>query len=109
MQYLIGVSIADTAKEVWIGESAFQRMIAAGERLRKIRKRGHQHFQSTSIVHVQPGLTPDDVEGGALFCSGFRENEAAGRKVECRQSDFSRDARARFAPMQAPGNHEMQD
>jgi hypothetical protein len=55
VQYFIGVGIANSAEQVWIGQGSFERVIPRGQCLLKILQGTAEHFKP-SLIEGPQGL-----------------------------------------------------
>ena len=109
MEDLVGIGVADAAERVRIGERALERMALARERFGELRERDLQWLEAAAIVRAQRFLAAHDVDRGAPLRARLGEHERAVVEVERRQADLTRHFRAPRKPLEAPGDHEMND
>ena len=109
VQDLVGVGVADAREEPRIGQAALQRVVLARERGAERRQVGPEHVEAAAIVRLQVRTSGDQMQPGALDGAGLGHQQGAAREVESRQPQLLRHGRARRAPAQAPGDHQVQD
>ena len=68
-----------------------------------------QRFDPTAVVGRKACLSRDDVKRGALLRTGLGEQQAAVLEIKGREAALPRTRLARSAPVEAAGDHEMQD
>src|SRR4030095_9636756 len=98
MKNFVGVRVADTAEEMWVGQRTLQRVITAPERFRKGCQVRIHHLESAWIVLRKLCLPLDDVPRCLPFGARLREDQGPVLKVECEQADFAGDRGAERLP-----------
>ena len=68
-----------------------------------------ERLEPARVERSQRRLANDDVERGALPRTGLCENERPSREVERREPQSRRDLRPWLAPLEATGDHEVED
>ena len=92
-----------------IGKGALERVIAAGQRTAKGLPGSLQRIDPTAVVGRKACFPRDDVKRGALLRTGLGEQQAAVLEIKRREAALPRKRLARSAPVEAAGDHEMQD
>src|SRR5687768_7313108 len=108
MKNLVRKGVADAAEQTRIRQRPLQRVVLATQCAVEVLQRTIQNFEGMTIEGSQGRLSAHNMNGGALFRSGFRENQRSGIEIECGKPDLSW-RRMRFAPLKPTGNHEMDD
>src|SRR4029453_1628568 len=103
--------VADAAQQAGIGKGALEGMVLASERVREARQVGVENLEPARTGVGEGGCGPARCEerGRAWAGAGFGEQQGAGRKVEGDKPALGRCAGAWRTPVQAPGDHEVQD
>ncbi len=109
MQDLVGVGVADAAEQVRVGQRALQRVVlelqAGGEGL----ERRVQHLEAAGVVPREARLALDQVQRGTALGTRLGQRQHAVREFEAGEGDSLGARRAGIEPVQAPGDHEVQD
>src|SRR6266850_2868096 len=79
---LVGVSVADAAEQMRIGERPLQRVILTPERGAELIQRRFERLDAAWIMAVERGLTAYDLDGSPFLRAGFRQVQSAVRKYE---------------------------
>ena len=66
-------------------------------------------LQPAGVVIGQAGLAFDQMQGGAALGPGFGQGQAAAGEIEGGEGLFAGQLGTRRPPMQAPGDHQVQD
>ena len=82
MQYFIGVGVADSAEEAWIGEGAFERAVFGGKCFAKRIQIAGENFDSAGVDGAETVFAGEDMQGGAVLGAGFGEHKGAIEKIE---------------------------
>jgi len=105
----VGVSVADAGEEARIGERAFESVIGGGEASGELCERGVEDFEATGVESSESGFALDDVKRSTFFGAGFGPEQGAVGEVESGEAARGRDFDAAGFPVEAAGDHEMQD
>src|SRR5260370_20307320 len=105
---LVGVGVADAAEQSRIGARALQCVVGGRQRLAELMEIGVEHFQSARSQRIQPCIAGYDIQRRASFRSRFRQQQTAVREIEGRKTARPRHFDTTGAPVQPPGDHEVQ-
>jgi len=70
---------------------------------------GREDLHAAGIDAVEPSFAADYVQRSAPFAAGFGERQRASGKIKRRQRIAAAEFRLRRLPVQAAGDHEVQD
>src|SRR5258708_34553189 len=82
MQNLVRIRIADTAKNVRVGERALQCVICPAQRAGECGEARLERFDTAGAQRLQAGLARDYVERGAALRPRFREPQPSVIELE---------------------------
>src|SRR5688572_6084846 len=108
MENLVGVRIADTAQQMWIGEGTLERVVFFLKRSRKRCDVAGHHFESAGIEGCKRVLTLHHVQRSALSGRRLCHKQRTFCKIERRKSNFPGYRGAAVAPLEPAGDHEME-
>jgi hypothetical protein len=74
MQDFVGVRVADAADQPWIGQCAFQRVIAAFQRGLELRGVEAIELDTAGLMRGEPCSPAHDVQRRALLRPGFGQD-----------------------------------
>ena len=109
VQDLVTVRVADPAQHARVGQRALDRVALARERRPERAEVGVEHLEPARIVLGERRRAAHQVDRRALLRAGLGHHERARREVERGHADLPRHARAGRLPVQAPGDHQMDD
>ena len=109
MEDLVGIGVADPAEDRGIGQHALERMVLGGEGCAERREIGLQHLEAPGIVLAQGRFAPGQVDGRALLRARLGHEKRPRRAIQGGHADLARDLRPGRLPVQAPGDHEVED
>lgn len=105
----VRVGVADAGKEARVGERAFERVVGGGEARGELFESGVEDFEAAGIESCEAGFALNDVKRSAFLGAGFGPEERAVGKVESGEAARGRDFDVAGFPVQAAGDHEMED
>ena len=109
MQNLVGVRIADATEQAWIGQRTLQRVVLPLQCGMEIGRRETRDLHAAGIVLLESRATARDIQRRALPRSRFRQQQRPVREIECQRRLLRQRLRGRVAPVQAPGDHQMEN
>ena len=108
VQDLVGIGVADPAEHPRVGQRTLEGMILAAQRPGELGGAGVEHFQAAAVEVGKAGGPGDQMQRGALVLGNLGEQQAAVIEIECHQATPASQRGATFAPVQAPGDHQVQ-
>jgi hypothetical protein len=108
-QDLVGVGVADARQDGGIGHAALERVVLARERLEEALGRGGEGLDAAGIKRAVCILSGEEMHLRALLGARFGQEERAVREVERGHAQLAWDLRARLAPAEPAGDHEVDD
>ena len=109
VQDLVGIGVADAAEQARVGERALERVVLADERSAERREVDRQRLEPARVVRRERVFALHEVQRCPLLRAEFGQREAAVREVERGERMAAGELRARFLPVQAAVDHEVQD
>src|ERR1700722_2427018 len=109
MQDLIRISVADSAQHARIGERALERVVLRGQHGAKRIEIGGKDVDPSRVERRQVLFSSNDMERGSFLRSSFGENQRTVGKIERREILSAAKLRLTITPMQAAGNHQVQN
>ena len=94
MKNLVREGVADAAEQTRIRQRPLERVVLATQCGVEVLQRTLQHFEGMTIEGRQSWLSAHNMNGGALFRSGFREDQRSGIEIERGKPDLSCATRA---------------
>jgi hypothetical protein len=108
-QNFIGIGIADAAEEAGVGEGTLERVVRREKNGGKARRIGVENFKAAGIESEKAGFSRDEMKRSALLRAGFGPEKRAGGKIEGSEAPRRRNLDAASSPVQAAGDHQVQD
>src|SRR5208283_3272903 len=109
MQDLVGVGVADAAKEAWISEGPFERVIFLYEDGAKGVEICTKNINAAGIKRAQARFTTHDMQRSPVLCTCFSQDQGTLREIKCREAVAPNQPSFRIFPVQTAGNHQVQD
>ena len=106
---LIGIGVANTAEEARVGQRALEGAILNRKRLAKAFFIDREDVDASGIHRTQVFFSAKKIERGAALGAGLSENQGAVGKIEGGEVVAAFQAHSGRLPVQAPGDHEMED
>src|SRR5437016_5681404 len=107
MQNLVGVGVADAAKESWIGERSLQGVILPGESLGELPEISIEDFEPAASELLERSLAAYEPERRSALRASLGEDQRAVREIECGESKLAGNFGAGGNPAQPPRDHKM--
>ena len=109
MEDLVGVGVSDPGEEPRVREGALQGVVLPRQGRAKSGEIGLEHLEAAAPVFRHSLLSPHQVERGSFLRAGLGQEEHAVGKVEGRERSPRRQTRDRLLPVEAAGDHEVED
>ena len=117
MENFIGVSVADAAQQVRIGEGALEGVVITRQRFTELADRRGQHFEAARIVRPERRFAANQIERRAPLRSGFGQDDRSRLEIEGSEANFAGNLWARFvcafsafcSEPEATGDHQVND
>ena len=109
VQDLIRVGIADTGEDVRVDEGSFEGMAMGAQGAIEVSECGGEDLEATGVERRKSAVAADDVQGSSPLAAGLGEQQRAGVEVEGGQPPATGKLGADLAPLETPGDHEVQD
>jgi len=106
---LVGVGVADSGEEAGVGQGALRGVVLARQGGAEVRLAGVQHLEAPSVELGERRGALDQVERRPLPGARLGEDERAVGEVEREERAPAADPPAGPAPVQASGDHEVED
>jgi hypothetical protein len=106
---LVGVRVADAGEDAWVGEGALEGAVFDGEGGAESFDVGSEDFDSAGVYLFCGGFVGEEIKRGSALGAGFGKDEGAVGKVEGGEVVAASEFGAKRAPVEAAGNHEMED
>ena len=109
MKNFVGVCVADPAEEPRIGERSLQRAVFDSEHFAERFEIGGEYVDASGIECSQCFFAGNDLQRRAPLAAGFGEDQRSTGEVEGGEILPSAKFGADGSPVQAAGDHEVQD
>jgi hypothetical protein len=110
MQDLVGIGVADAAEELRQGEGALDGVVLRGQPRREGGEVGRHHVDAARVHRRQRVAALQQVERGAPLRAGLGEQQGpGGLELEQRQRDPPRRLASGREPLEAAGDHQVDD
>src|ERR1700674_2368850 len=109
MQDLVRIGVADATDDAWIGQSPLERAVFYRKCGAKRIEIAREDIDSPGVDGTQTLLAREDVQGCAVRCAGFGEDERSAGKIEGSEALAACQLCSSGPPVQPAGNHQVQD
>src|SRR5688572_23498818 len=100
MQNFVGVGVADSAEDLRVGESPFERVAFAAQGRSEVREARADGFETAAVELRERCFAAHDVEARPAFRACFGENERAVLEVEREEPELLRELRSALSKVQ---------
>ena len=107
MKDLVGVCVADSAEDPWIGQCALHRVVPLDQGVSKSGVVDLQWFDSSRVVLAQRILAEAEMQGGALLLARFGQKKGPVLEVERAEAQAAGDLVIWRLPAKPAGDHQM--
>ena len=109
LQDLVGIGIADAAEQLGVAQGALQGVVFRGQAPSEgVGLAGHD-LEAARVEGAERRRALDDVQAGPALGAGLAQGQAAVREVEGGQIPAPRQVGARRLPVQAAGDHQVEN
>jgi len=109
VENLVGVRVADSGENAWIGEGSLEGAVFCCQRNAEFFEIGGEDVDAAWVDGLHVVFVAKQVKGGAAFGACFGEDERAVGKVEGSEIIAAAEFGSERAPVQTAGDHEVQD
>jgi hypothetical protein len=104
---LVGVRVADAGEQGRVGEGTLERVALAPKRGAEAGKVRLEHLQAAAVKGHKRSGAAHNVQRRAPLCSGLGQQKRPRREIKALKAHFPRHISLRLAPVQPPGDHEV--
>src|SRR5262245_21050954 len=109
MEDLVGIGVADPADGTRIGEGALERMVSLAKDGLKLIERRREQLEAPPVLRAEGISAAKHREPCAALRARLGEQQRSVREIEGRQRRLSRELHAERLPVEAPGDHQMEN
>src|SRR5579872_5833940 len=109
VQNLVGISVANTADDSRIGQSALERAVFRGQRSAERLESAGEDINAARINGLQVLLTVENIQRGAMLAASFGEHKRTVGKIKGGETLPPSQFCSTLPPVQTTGDHQVQD